>query len=232
MGKAADLLGRRPKIRLARPGRGLLQSLVRPNVARWVGARCRSPRAPGAGRGVSAASLPGDGAVVAFGNYTSPSSSSTSMASMSELIVVVSANIANLVHFPSSSSPPRPGPRPGRRVSSPRSAACVATRRPWTEPCVTRWEPRCHSLPSSRRRSHRREEEVVLPTRLPRREPCSCTNPRRATVPGTSRCLRGAAKQDINISAEPRRVLKEPQIVEMLMSRTHWVGRVVHPLAL
>jgi hypothetical protein len=33
------------------------------------------PCAPGVGRGVSVACLPGDGAVVAFGDYTSPSSS-------------------------------------------------------------------------------------------------------------------------------------------------------------
>jgi hypothetical protein len=59
-----------------------------------------SPCAPGVGRGVSAACLHGDGAVVAFGDYTSPSSSSTSMISTSELFMVVSADTADLVRFP------------------------------------------------------------------------------------------------------------------------------------
>jgi hypothetical protein len=58
------------------------------------------PCVPGAGRGVSAACLPGDGAVVALSDSTSPSSSSTSMALTSELIMVVSADTADLVHFP------------------------------------------------------------------------------------------------------------------------------------
>jgi hypothetical protein len=58
--------------------------------------------------GVSTASFPGDaalrgvladGAVVAFGDSTSPSSSSTSLVSTSELIVVMSADTADLVRF-------------------------------------------------------------------------------------------------------------------------------------
>jgi hypothetical protein len=52
------------------------------------------------GWSVSTACLPGDGAVVAFGDYMSPSSSSTFMVSMSELIVVVSTDTADLVCFP------------------------------------------------------------------------------------------------------------------------------------
>jgi hypothetical protein len=67
------------------------------------------------GRGVSAACFPSDGAVVAFGDCTSPSSSSTSIVSTSEVMVAVSADTADLVRFPSSSSPPRPGSRPRRR---------------------------------------------------------------------------------------------------------------------
>jgi hypothetical protein len=59
-----------------------------------------SPCALGAERGVSAVCLSGDGAVVAFGDYTSPSSSSTSMVSTSELFMVVSADTADLVRFP------------------------------------------------------------------------------------------------------------------------------------
>jgi hypothetical protein len=59
-----------------------------------------SPCAPGAGRGVFAARLPDDGAVVALGDCTSPSSSSTSMVSMSELFEVVSVDTADLVRFP------------------------------------------------------------------------------------------------------------------------------------
>jgi hypothetical protein len=51
-------------------------------------------------RGVSTACFPDDGAAIAFGDCTSPSSLSTSMISASELIVVVSANTAELVHFP------------------------------------------------------------------------------------------------------------------------------------
>jgi hypothetical protein len=53
---------------------------------------------------------------------------------------------------------------------------------------------------------------VAPPARPPRRGPCSCAGPRRAAVSGTSRCLRGATKQDINIPSKLRRVLKEPQI--------------------
>jgi hypothetical protein len=51
-------------------------------------------------RGVSTACFPGDGVVVAFGDCMSPSSSSTSMVLTSELIVVVSADTADLVRFP------------------------------------------------------------------------------------------------------------------------------------
>jgi hypothetical protein len=51
-------------------------------------------------RRVSTAYFPGDEAVVAFGDCTSPSPSSTSIVSMSELIVVVSADTADLVRFP------------------------------------------------------------------------------------------------------------------------------------
>jgi hypothetical protein len=58
-----------------------------------VDSRC----APRVGRGVSAACLPGDGAVVAFGDCTSPSSS---MVSTSKLFVVVSADTVDLVRFP------------------------------------------------------------------------------------------------------------------------------------
>jgi hypothetical protein len=50
--------------------------------------------------GVSTAYFPGDRAVVAFGDCASPSSSSMSMVSTSKLIVVVSANTADLVRFP------------------------------------------------------------------------------------------------------------------------------------
>jgi hypothetical protein len=58
------------------------------------------PRAIGFGRGVSAACFPGDGAIVAFGDCTSPSSSSMSMVLMSELMLAVSADTADLVRFP------------------------------------------------------------------------------------------------------------------------------------
>jgi hypothetical protein len=51
-------------------------------------------------RGISAACFPCDVAVVAFGNFASPTSSSTSMVSTSELTVVVSADTADLVRFP------------------------------------------------------------------------------------------------------------------------------------
>jgi hypothetical protein len=43
--------------------------------------------------------VPADGAVVAFGDLLSPSPSSMSMVSMSELIVVVSADTVDLVRF-------------------------------------------------------------------------------------------------------------------------------------
>jgi hypothetical protein len=43
MGKTAGLLCRRPKAGLARLRRGILHPLVRPGIARWVGARRSSP---------------------------------------------------------------------------------------------------------------------------------------------------------------------------------------------
>jgi hypothetical protein len=135
---------------------------------------------------------------VAFNNCTSPSASSTSMVSTSELAVVVSVDTADLVRFISSSSLPRSGSRPGRRESSPKSAACIAVLRPWTEPCAMWREPRCHS-PLSSRKCTRRREEVALPARPPRRGPYSCVGPHRAAVPGTSRCLHGVVQQDVNI---------------------------------
>jgi hypothetical protein len=58
------------------------------------------PCTPGVERGVSAACRPGDGAVVAFGDCKSPSSSSTTMVSTSELVMVVSTDTADLVRFP------------------------------------------------------------------------------------------------------------------------------------
>jgi hypothetical protein len=58
------------------------------------------PCALGIGWGISDAYTPGAGAVVAFGDCTSPSSSSMSMVSMSELAVMVSADTADLVRFP------------------------------------------------------------------------------------------------------------------------------------
>jgi hypothetical protein len=150
------------------------------------------PCTSGVGRGVSAACPTGDGPVVAFGDCTSLSSSSTSIASMSELIVAVSADNVDLIRFPLLFF------AFARQESSPWSAACVAARRPWTEPCATWQEPRCHSPPSSRRCTRRREE-VAPPAHPPRRGLCSCTGPRRAAVPGTSRCLHGTAQQDENI---------------------------------
>jgi hypothetical protein len=55
----------------------------------------------GAGWAISTAYPPGNGAVVAFGDCTSPSLSSTSMVWMSELIVVVVfADTADLFYFP------------------------------------------------------------------------------------------------------------------------------------
>jgi hypothetical protein len=63
----------------------------------------------------------------------------------------------------------------------------------------------------------------------PRHEPCSCAGPRRAAMPGTSRCPRGAAKQDVNTPSEPRRVLTETHIGKRPRSKTHRVGGAVHP---
>jgi hypothetical protein len=57
------------------------------------------PCAPDVGRGVSVARFPSDGAVVAFGDCMSPSSS-TSMVSTSKLLVVVSADTTDIVRFP------------------------------------------------------------------------------------------------------------------------------------
>jgi hypothetical protein len=54
----------------------------------------------GVGWGVTTTYPPGDGAVVAFGDCTSPSTSSMSTVSTSELAVVVSVDTANLVRLP------------------------------------------------------------------------------------------------------------------------------------
>jgi hypothetical protein len=59
-----------------------------------------SPCTPGVGRGVSTARLPNDGAVIAFSDCTPPSSSSTLMVSTSELLVLVSTDIVDLVCLP------------------------------------------------------------------------------------------------------------------------------------
>jgi hypothetical protein len=96
--------------------------------------------------------------------------------------------------YPSFSSPPRPGSRPGRRESSPRSAAYVAAQRPWKGLCETWQAPHCRSRPSSRIRTPRRGEAALL-ARSPRCRLCSCADHHRATVPGTSICLRGAAQK-------------------------------------
>jgi hypothetical protein len=71
--------------------------------------------------------------------------------------------------------------------------------------------------------------ELVPPARPPHRRPCSCAGPRRAAVPGTSRCPRDAKKQDAYTPSEPRRVLTETQIGKTSRSRTHRVGGAVHP---
>jgi hypothetical protein len=162
-------------------------------------------------RGISTAYFPGDtalrgvpadAAVVAFGDSMSPSPSSTSMDPMSELIMVMSADTANLVRFLFFSSPPWPGSRLGRRNSSPSSAPYAMARRPWMAPCVMWQEPCRRSPPLSRRRTHRWEVSAPLACPL-RRGPCSCAGPRRAVVPGTSRCPRGATKQEVEIQLEP-----------------------------
>jgi hypothetical protein len=124
--------------------------------------------------------------------------------------------------------PLRPGSRPRRRVSSPQSAVCIAVRRPWMDPCVTRWVPCCRTRPLSRRCTRRRDE-MAPPAHPPRCGLCSCAGLRRAAIPGTSRCLRDAARKDVHIASEPRRILKELQIEERPRSKTHRVGRAVYP---
>jgi hypothetical protein len=226
--RTIDLLGCRPKAGLARLGGaffilsfdptspvGLVLDVVRPSVF-------------DIGQGVSTACFPSDRVVVAFGDCTSPSSSSTSMVSMSALIMVVPLTLRTWSASPSSSSPPRPGSRPGRQESSPLSAACTVAQRPWMEPYETRREPQCHS-PSLSRRHTCQWGELVTPARRPRRGPCNCAGPRRAAVLGTSRYPHGAKKQDAQTPSEPRRVLTETQIGKISWSKTHRVGGVVHP---
>jgi hypothetical protein len=75
--------------------------LFDPTSPIWSALYIARPCALGVGWGISAAYPPSDGAVVAFGDCTSPSLSSTSMVSTSKLIVVVvSADTADLVRFP------------------------------------------------------------------------------------------------------------------------------------
>jgi hypothetical protein len=59
------------------------------------------------------------------------------------------------------------------------------------------------SLPTVESKTYLSMGEPALPARLPHRRPSSCAGPRRAVVPGTSRCSRNAEKQDAEIQSEP-----------------------------
>jgi hypothetical protein len=86
---------------------------------------------------------------------------------------------------------------------------CVVARQPWMGPCETWWAPRCRSRPLSRRHTPRRGE-AAPPAHLLRCGPCSCAGLHHAAVPGTSKCLHGAARNDIHTPhQEQRRTLKE-----------------------
>jgi hypothetical protein len=121
---------------------------------------------------------------------------------MSELIVVMSADTADLVHF---------------LFFFFTSAAWVATREAEIFTAVCRIcrgavtldgalrdvaEPRHRSPPSSQRRTRRWEASAPLARPL-RHGPCNCTGPHCGVVPGTSRCHHGAAQQDAEIQLEP-----------------------------
>jgi hypothetical protein len=152
-----------------------------------------------------------------------------SIVSMLELMVAVSADTTDLVRFP----PPLLHLRDlGRDLGSvylPCGLSCASRRGDLG------WHPtrRGGSVVVT---PHHRVGDVLVyggelapPARLPRRGPCSCAGPHRTAVPSTSRCPRGAAKQDVNISSEPRRVLTETQIGKIPRSKTHRVEGVVHP---
>jgi hypothetical protein len=154
------------------------------------------PCAPGAGRGISAACLPGDEAIVAFGDCTSPSSSSTSMVLTSELFVVVSTYTVDLVCFP---------------LLFFASATWAAAWEAGIFPVICRVRRGAATLDGPLRdvagaslylatvesETYSRREEVVPPALPPRYGLCSCAGLRRAAVPGTSRCLHGVARKDI-----------------------------------
>jgi hypothetical protein len=154
------------------------------------------PCALGTGRGIFGACLPGDGAIVAFIDCTSPSSSSTLMVSTSELILVVSADTADLVRFP---------------LLFFASATWAVAWEAGIFPVVCRVRHGAATLDGPLRDATgtsltRGGGAAPCP---PRCGPCSCSSPRHAAVSGTSRFLRGATKQDVNIPSEPRYVLKE-----------------------
>jgi hypothetical protein len=106
------------------------------------------PCAPDVGRGVSAACLPSDEAVVAFGDCTSPSSPSTSMVSTLELVVVVSTDTADLVRFPLLFFTYVIRVAAWEAGIFPAVCRMRHARRPWMAPYTTRKEPRCRSPPT------------------------------------------------------------------------------------
>jgi hypothetical protein len=75
--------------------------------------------------------------------------------------------------------------------------------RPWTEPYATWQGPHHRSPPSSHRRTHRREV-LVLRVRPQHCGPCSCADPHRVVVPGTSRCPCGVANTRRDNSIRPK----------------------------
>jgi hypothetical protein len=115
-----------------------------------------------------------------------------SMVLMSELMLAVSADTADLVRFP---------------LLFFASVTWVATWEAGIFPAVCRVRHDAAtldgalrdaaeaslSLPTVESEMYSSMGELLSPARPPRREPFSCAGPRRAAVPGTSRCPHGAA---------------------------------------
>jgi hypothetical protein len=110
------------------------------------------------------------------------------MVSMSELLVVVSANTADLVHFPLILFASSTWVVAWEVGIFP--AVCHVRRGAATleGPLRDVGAPHCLSRPSSRRRTPRRGE-AVPPARSPCCRPCSCAGLHHAVVPSTSICL-------------------------------------------
>jgi hypothetical protein len=193
--RSLDLLCCRPKTRLAEHRRGLLRPLMRPKVAHWIGAQRRAPLRLRRLAGCLHRLVSRRWSLVAFGLETV-------MVSVSEVIVVVYADTADQVRFLFLFFPYEAWVTAWEAGIFP--AVCRVRRGAVTLDGALRDVAEASlSLPTVESKTYLSMGEPALPARLPHRRPSSCAGPRRAVVPGTSRCSRNAEKQDAEIQSEP-----------------------------